>query len=69
MRIDTLVTVPPHLAIAAGLGKKGTAASDIGPRMVQRQLTVDLHQLPSYSGSVAEDTGIRRAGEERVRNS
>src|SRR5271165_1825010 len=47
--------------------KLDIAASDIGPRMAQRQLTVDLQQLQSYSGSV-EDTTIRRAGEERIRN-
>jgi hypothetical protein len=41
------------------------AASDIGQRMAQRQLTVDLHQLQSHSGSVAEDTIISRAGEVR----
>jgi hypothetical protein len=46
--------------------KLDIAASDIGPRMAQRQLTVDLHQLQSYSGSVAEDTTIRRASEERI---
>jgi hypothetical protein len=48
--------------------KLDIAASGIAPRMAQRQVTVDLHQLQSYSGSVAEDTTIRRAGEERIRN-
>ena len=48
--------------------KLDIAASDIGPRMAQRQLRVDLHQLQSYSGSVAEDTTIRCAGEVRIRN-
>ena len=48
--------------------KLDIAASDIGPRMAQRQVTVDLLQLRSYSGSVAADTTIRHAGEERVRN-
>jgi hypothetical protein len=48
--------------------KLDIAASDIGARMAQRQLRVDLHQLQSYSGSVAEDTTIRRVGGERIRN-
>jgi hypothetical protein len=33
----------------------------------QRQLPVDLHQLQSYPGSVAEDTTIRCAVEERIK--
>ena len=48
--------------------KLDIAAADIGPRMAQRQLTVYLHQLQSYSGRVAEDTTTRRASEERIRN-
>jgi hypothetical protein len=57
----------PHLSgpVDDHLQQLDIAASDIGQRMAQRQLTVDLHQLQSHSGSVAEDTIISRAGEVR----
>jgi hypothetical protein len=53
----------PHLSgpVDDHLQQLDIAASDIGQRMAQRQLTVDLHQLQSHSGSVAEDTTISRA--------
>ena len=57
-QFNTDLTYPGRWTITQQLD---IAASDIGQRMAQRQLTVDLHQLQSHSGSVAEDTTISRA--------
>jgi hypothetical protein len=45
VKIDTLLTVPPHLAIAAGLGRKAADTGNASPSLRSRP-KIDLQNLP-----------------------